>query len=438
MKKTILLFSLFYFGFASLAFLNAGPRKVKNDESIFMDLQKAGLSSLNNSQEKKEFMDVVHLQKQKIQYRMLQTVYENAFEYYKQGKYDEAKALSVKILSIDPNFEDAAMLLDASSQLKGKAKPFLSRRLLMEDRFRTALSLYKKGRIIEAYNKMEQVVKLSPSNIKAKYWLGKIEDNLKDYYFMKGKKAYKGRNLQGALDNYYNALLLQPKDSVILSEIAKTEEELRDSQANEKLKSALEYYAQGKLLSTYGELKKVLGIKPSDSKAAKLLNEVRAEIEKGYIAQGRKHYSKRKYASAIASWNKAKPYSESVSYINKLIKRTNDQIKREAQEKKRRSEETSRRKKEEADRKKREAEERKRNISTPTKSGPIVDDGRKKRILQENRIASQHHYLAGLKYFQNSDYEKAKNEWTIAKQLDPENADAQAGLKRIENILSGG
>jgi tetratricopeptide (TPR) repeat protein len=437
MKKIILLFSLVYFGFACLSVLNAGQRKVKNDESIFMGLQKAGLSSLNNSQEKKEFMDVVYLHKQKIQYKMLQTIYENAFEYYRQGNYDEAKALSAKILSIDPNFEDAAMLLDASSQLRGKAKPFLSRRLLMEDRFRTALSLYKKGRIIEAYNKMEQVVKLSPSNIKAKYWLKKIEDDLKDYYFTKGKKAYRGRNLQGALDNYYNALLLQPKDTAILAEIAKTEEELRDSQANEKLKSALEYYAQGKLLSTYGELKKVLEIKPSDTKAAKLLNEVRTEIEKGYIAAGRKHYSKRKYDSAIASWNKAKPYSKSVSYINKLIKRTNDQVKREAREKKRRLEEAARRKKETADRKKREAEERKRNISTP-KSGPIVDDGRKKRILQENRIAAQHHYLSGLKYFQNSDYEKAKNEWTIAKQLDPENADAQAGLKRIENILSGG
>ncbi|MEA3306947.1 MAG: hypothetical protein U9Q34_04080, partial [Elusimicrobiota bacterium] len=360
-----------------------------------------------------------------------------AFEYYRQGNYDEAKVLSAKILSIDPNFEDAAMLLDASSQLRGKSRPFLSRRLLMRDRFRTALSLYKEGRIIEAYNKMEQVVKLSPTNIKAKYWLKKIEDDLKDYYFSKGKKYYKNRNLQKALDNYYNALLLQPKDEIILFEIAKTEEELRDSRANDKLKSALEYYAQGKLLSTHAELKKVLEIKPSDSKAAKLLNEVRAEIEKGYIAAGRKEYSRRKYDKAIALWTKAKPYSNGVGYINRLIKRTNDQVKREKKEKERRRAEAARRKKEEAARRKREAEEKKRNFSTP-KAGPIVDDGRKKRILQENRIAAQHHYLAGLKYFQNSDYEKAKNEWTIAKQLDPENADSQAGLKRIENILSGG
>ncbi|MCG2724817.1 MAG: hypothetical protein L6420_00945 [Elusimicrobia bacterium] len=436
MKKIILFFSLFYLSFACFSFLSAAPPKIKSDESLFFNLQKAGLS-LNNSQDRKEFMDVVYLEKQKIQHKMLRNIYENAFNYYRQGNYDEAKALSSKILSIDPNFEDAAMLLDASSQLRGKARPFLSRRLLLEDRFRSALVLYKEGKIVEAYNKMGQVVKLSPTNIKAKYWLGKIVDDLKDYYFLKGKKAYKSRNLQGALDDYYNALLLRPKDSVILSEIAKTEEELRDSHANEKLKSALEYYAQGKLLFAYGELKKVLEIKPSDSKATKLLDEVRAEIEKGYIAEGRKHYGNRKYDSAIASWNKAKAYSESVSYINKLVKRTNDQIKIEEEQKKRRLEEAALRKKKEAEIKKREEEDKKRDFSTP-KSGPIEDDGSKKRILQENRISAQHHYLAGLKYFQNSEYEKAKNEWTIAKQLDPENADAQAGLKRIENILSGG
>ncbi|MCK5583902.1 MAG: hypothetical protein KAI33_08930, partial [Elusimicrobiales bacterium] len=184
-------------------------------------------------------------------------------------------------------------------------------------------------------------------------------------------------------------------------------------------------------------LKKVLEIKPSDSKAAKLLEEVRGEIEKGYIAQGRKYYGRRKYDKAIASWNKAKPYAESASYINRLIKRTNNQMKREKKEKKRRFEEGARRKKEEVERRKREEEDKKRNFSTQ-KSGPIADGGRKKRVLQENRVASQHHYLSGLKYFQNSDYAKAKNEWTIAKQLDPENADVQAGLKRIENILSGG
>jgi len=50
---------------------------------------------------------------------------------------------------------------------------------------------------------------------------------------------------------------------------------------------------------------------------------------------------------------------------------------------------------------------------------------------------SQQHYLEGVKYFQNANYEEARREWKIARKMDPSNADAAAGLKRIEQIISG-
>jgi hypothetical protein len=40
-------------------------------------------------------------------------------------------------------------------------------------------------------------------------------------------------------------------------------------------------------------------------------------------------------------------------------------------------------------------------------------------------------------YFQKGDYNKARDEWALAKQLDPSNADAQAGLERIEKLYGG-
>lgn len=51
---------------------------------------------------------------------------------------------------------------------------------------------------------------------------------------------------------------------------------------------------------------------------------------------------------------------------------------------------------------------------------------------------AQQHYLEGVKYFQNSNYLKAREEWTKARKIDPSNADAAAGLKRIDQILAGG
>ena len=47
---------------------------------------------------------------------------------------------------------------------------------------------------------------------------------------------------------------------------------------------------------------------------------------------------------------------------------------------------------------------------------------------------SQQRYLNGIIFFQKGDNEGARREWLLAKQLDPANADAQAGLDRLEKV----
>ncbi|MDA8244500.1 MAG: hypothetical protein M0025_10335 [Elusimicrobia bacterium] len=414
---------------------------VKSEESLFLDLQKTGLGALDETDEKRKFLETVRLEKQKIQGAMLDSIYENAFDYYRHGNYEEAKDLAGKILSIDPSYQDAQMLLEASNQLRGSARPGMSEKIMIEDRFKTALSYYTEGRIVEAHAKMQEVVKLSPNNIKAKYWLSRMKDDLKEYYFQQGTDAYKVRDLKGALDNFYSALLIKPKDSLTIEWVTRVEDELRQQKANDRLKEALEFYAQGKLLSAYDGLKKALEVQPGDTKSAKLLGEVKQEIENGYIASGKKFYGARKYTDAIGEWDKAKPYTSNMSYLNKLIARANQQMKLEADEKKRRAEEAARRAREEEERKAKEEEERlKAEAEAKRKGMTTVEETVKKPagVSEENRLAAQQHYLEGLKYFQNSNYEKARDEWTIAKQLDPGNADTAAGLKRIEQILAGG
>lgn len=43
-------------------------------------------------------------------------------------------------------------------------------------------------------------------------------------------------------------------------------------------------------------------------------------------------------------------------------------------------------------------------------------------------------YLEGLKYFQNNDYGRAREEWRAARSLDPQNRDADNGLRRLERV----
>lgn len=414
--------------------------RVKSEESLFLDLQKTGLGSLSEFEEKKKFLETVKLEKQKIQGKMLDNIYENAFDYYRQGNYEDAKDLAVKILAIDPNYQDAQMLLEASNQLRGSLRPGISEKLMIEDRFKTALSYYNEGRIVEAHAKMSEVVKLSPNNIKAKYWLAKMKEDLKDYYFQKGLEEYNARDLKDSLDNFYNALLIKPKDARTIEWITRIEDELRQQKANDRLKQALEFYAQGRLKDAYEGLQRALEVQPGDSKATKLLAEVKGEIESGYISSGKKLYGTRRYNEAIGEWDKAKPYTANMSYLNKLIARAREQMKIESDEKRRRAEEAARRAKAEEEARQKEAEERKKAEEDAKRQGLSADTAPKKPagVSTENKMAAQQHYMEGLKYFQNSNYDKARDEWTITRQLDPEHADAATGLKRIEQILAGG
>jgi len=435
--KNIILAAIFSAALCSPVF--SQQQKVKSEESLFLDLQKTGLGSINELQEKKRFIETIKLEKSKIQSKMLLNVYENAFNYYRAGNYEDARDLAAKILSIDPNFEDASMLLEASDQLRGAIRPALSEKLMIEDRFKSALSLYNDGRIVDAHKKMEEVVKLASNNIKAAYWLSKMKDDLRDYYFQKGDQAYARRDLRGALDNLYNALLVRPRDARTVAYVTRVEDELRQETANEKLRTALEYYAQGRLTAAYEGLKRALEVQPGDSKANKLLAEVKNEIEQNYINRGRKLYGERKYNEAIGEWNAAKPYTASLAYLDKLISRAKEQMRLEAEDKRRRSEAAAVRAREEAERRaKEEAERKKAEEEAKNKDsleGPIR---RLQGASEENRLSAQKHYEEGLKYFMNSNYEKARDEWTIAKQLDPGNSDVDSGLKRIDQLLAGG
>lgn len=439
--KNIALFLLAAAAAVTPAFGQAAKQPVHTEESLFLNMQKIGLGALDDAEEKRKFLDTVQLEKQKIQYRMLQNVYENAYRLYRSGDYDSARDLAARILSIDPNFQDAAMIMEASTQLRGSARPMLSERIMIEDRFKDALSLYQEGRIVEAHRKMEEVSKLAPNNIKARYWLGRMKDNLKDYYVSRGEEEYVKRDLKGALDNYYNALLIKPRDGAIIDRIARVEDELRRERATDSLKSALEAYAKGNLKGAYEGLRKVLEIQPGDAKAGKLLSDVKGEIEKGFIDRGKQLYGKRKYTEAISEWDKAKPYSANPKYLAKLVSRAKQQMKLEEAARKRRAEEAARKAREEEERRAREEEERRKAEEEARRkgvaaAGPI--EAKPQGVSEENRRAAQRHYMEGIKHFQSANYDKARDEWTIAKQLDPGNADAEAGLKRIEQLLSGG
>jgi tetratricopeptide (TPR) repeat protein len=425
--------------------------KTKDTEGLFLDMSKVNLGTISSEDDKKKYIYTIQLEKARMTRKTLKTVYENAFDLYKRGQYEEANELTRKILAIDPGYEDASILNRATLDLKGSVAPRVSERHMLDDRFEEGMSLYRQGRLAEASEKWDEVAKLSPGNLKARYWLRKARAEMADEHFRRGQKAYKQHRLRETLDQWYAALVLNPRYPRLTAAIAKVEAEEREQDANEKLQTALNLYSQGLVLESLKMLDQVLEAGPGNVKAQKLQAEIRAEVANQHVAEGRRLYESRQYDKAISEWKAAVEYGYDPKSSDQLVARAKEQIRREEAAKKHAAEvakareEDAKKKKEDlaksdadAAKKKEEddkkaAEEKKAMEATgqtPTNAGGPASDNSKQQ--------SQQAYLEGVIYYQKGDYEKARDKWMRAKQLDPSNTDAAAGLEKIEKLYGAG
>ena len=65
----------------------------------------------------------------------------------------------------------------------------------------------------------------------------------------------------------------------------------------------------------------------------------------------------------------------------------------------------------------------------PTMGGTMT------RVSAEASAASRAKYIEGLDAFNQDDYERARQAWIMAKQLDPGNSDADLGLRKVEELM---
>ena len=416
--------------------------KVKDTEGLFLDMSKLNLGTITSEDDKKKYIYTIQLEKARVTRKTLRSVYENAFDLYRQGQYEAANELTRKILSIDPGYEDASILNRATLDLKGTTKPMASERRMLEDRFEEGMALYRQGRLVEAAERWEEVSKLSPSNLKSRYWLKKARVEMAEEHYNRGQKAYRQHRLREALDQWYAALVLNPKYPRLTQAIAKVEAQAREQDANEKLQSALHLYEQGLVLESLKMLDKVLEAGPGNVKAQKLQAEIRAEVANQHVSEGRRLYERRQYDKAIAEWKHAVEYGYDPKAAAQLTARAKEQMRREegarkraAEVAKQREEDAKKRREEDAqaaaDTKVKEAEEDKAKAAQTAAS--------KASISNENaKQQSGQAYLEGVIFYQKGDYDKARDKWFHAKQLDPSNSDAIAGLEKIEKLYSSG
>ncbi len=422
---------------------------MQETDGLFLDMSKLNLGTISSEDDKKKYIYTIQLEKSRTTRKTLKSVYENAFDLYKRGQYEAANDLTRRILSIDPGYSDASILNRATIDLKGSTKPRVSEKRLIEERFEEGMALYRQGRLVEASQRWDECVKLSPSNLKSHYWLKKARTEMAEEHYRKGRQAYRQHRLRETLDQWYAALVLNPRYPRLMVELAKVEAESREQDANEKLQAALNLYSQGLVLESLKMLDAVLQSGPGNVKAQKLQAEIRAEVANQHVAEGRRFYESRKYEDAIKEWKHAVEYGYDPKAADQLVARAKEQIRRESVAKTRavevakaREEDKKKQKAEEetagAEAKKKEEEQKAKDAAEGKTAATTVGAAPSTQRAESNKQASQQAYLEGIIYYQKGDYEKARDKWLHAKQLDPGNSDPIAGLARIEKLYGAG
>lgn len=440
-------------------------RQYGKEAGMLLDLGKISLGTLNDVEEKKQYLSTVQLEKQRIQNYTLRMVYENAYQLYKQGDYQRAQELAQTILSIDPNFKQAQTLATQANHMGTYGT--VSESQVLDAKFQEALALYDSGRLVEANDKLNEILTIRPGNARAQSWKKQIDSEIAKEYARRGDVAEKYGNYQAAVDAWYNALLMRKEDPSLVAKISEAETKLRQQQLQDNMKQALELYNQGKYVEAYTVFERIKKIQPGDPRVEKYMSQLKNEIAGGYYTAGCQAYNSYRFDQAIAYWNNAKKWGADAVAMDKLIRQS-----RSAKERFIRSQELQAKQaqldaqraleqaQQKADELQKKAEEQDIletvTVDNQVSTAPIIPgavpgttpggmpgvnevvpglSGGVTRVSAEASAASRAKYIEGLDAFNQDDFERARQAWIVAKQLDPGNTDAELGLRKVEELM---
>jgi len=447
-------------------------RQHGKEAGMLLDLGKISMGTLNDVEEKKQYLSTVQLEKQRIQNYTLRMVYENAYLLYKRGDYQRAQEMAQTILSIDPNFKQAQTLAKQASNMGTYGT--ISEQQVIDAKFQEAERLYDSGRLVEANDKLNEILTIRPGNSKAQAWKRKIDYDIAQEYARRGDEAEKKGDYQKALDAWYNSLLMRKDDPKLVAKIADAENKLRKQQVQESMKQALDFYNKGQYVESYAVFERITKIQPGDPRVEKYMSQLKNEIAGGYYEAGVKSYNNNRFDQAISYWNNSKKWGADSATMDNLIKQARTakenftrvktqrvvQAQQEAEKAEIEAKEEAKKTEDIAKRKAKELEEE--VIETIEESGasggsslipgaipgvtgsvggvgnnealsPLANPTQ--RVSAEAAAASKAKYIEGLDAFNQDDFERARQAWIVAKQLDPGNSDADLGLRKVEELL---
>lgn len=291
--------------------------------------------------------------------------------------YEENNILLEKIKKDFKNLEDA----DKREKMSAQIRDLLER----------AEKFFNEGNLVNARNEFQSILGLQPDNEFAKNYVKKIEEQFKSFvesFYRSAMVAFASENYDKAKEELEKVLVIDPNHQDAKSQLEKCfgvlnkkqkelDEQVILDAVSKTLKEALKVYEQGKYEEAVPLFGAVLELNPNNSDAKEYLEKASDATFKKYLERGKEYTAKGEWEQAIKNYKTALEYKSN---------------------------------------------------SSETKS--LLLDAQRRFELQR-KVISQNLYKQGLEAFLAGERKKAKEIWTRALQLDPDNEEARRGLARV-------
>ncbi len=406
-----------------------------------MTESKSGVG-LINEKDKKLFNQTIEKEKNQVLRDTMSHVYENAYELFRQGRYQDSLALLDRILSVDPGFEKARFLHSALSganlSSQAAAGMTMSAKDLIRDRFYQAIETYREGRKVEAIERFQEVLALDPKHRKAKFYVDKINSEIAKEYFEKGKLSYTQGQWESALEDFYTAVNLDPRGYSFLSrQITELESDVRSRKLQAYLSDALKQLSDFKWEESRQTARRIFDFDPSNPRANEIIEKSLKGESDAYFTRGDRLLAGKDFDGAVSAYNHMLKMKHRTQEASKKIELVKDNRKKESERKRKLEEEEAARL--EAEQRAQEAAEKQQQedaAKKPQADNVATSAQESAQASEDAQRAADSHYQQGIQFYQLGQLQQALAELGLALKFDPNHQNAYAAKRRIEAELS--
>jgi tetratricopeptide (TPR) repeat protein len=369
------------------------------------------------------FEQSIQTTKQSIARETLDVFYNDALDYYYKARYDEALDVLNKIYSIDPYYKDVAVLRESVTNLKSN-REFQNKRGEIDDLMRKGDAAKKSGKKVQAITYWKQLLSISPGYRPALKKIETTNREMAQQQYEDGYRNYKRQDYEQALDNWSNAVALDPslKKRGLLVMMTKTQLVLQKGQSQRLTTQAATLYKEKNLLESLQIYQQILSLEPRHEEARRMSQKIKIELGSAAYASARSAMSRGQYRDAISNWQDAIRYGQEVEASRKGIREAEARLRPAPK-----------------------AAKSSKPAATPSTEGAAESQTAPAPVARKptNPVEANKHYRLGLAAIRSKDYYHALEELELAAQYDPYNEHIYVARERARqewkaNQPSGG